>query len=318
MSGQVKKLVRCMQAAGSTSLADGSLCLLSEDEGQLVERVFNNEELQNQRFVADGIRANPSASYVASEKKSYVVFTSADNVLRASEFDVDSDEWVETSLDGVKTISLHPQSHVGVALIPGGALVFAQGANGVITSVRFDEATVTWSSGFDVPGEAQLGTPLSVYITDRALAVSFLDPQGGAHCHIRDFETGDWSDKAILNTTFSGAVQSLVISQDTDTGAIEAYLLTQGSVEHVGQDGSRSVLGSVSEGTFVPKSKAESGISISGSNYGNNMINNYGNGYGGRNGGGNGGRNGGGNGCYGGGYGGYTCYRPPVCYNPCW
>jgi hypothetical protein len=116
-------------------------------------------------------------------------------VLKASEFDEDSDEWVETPLDGVKNVSLHPKSNVSAALIPDGALVFVQGAKGVVTSIRFDETSNTWSEGFSVPGDAQPGTPLSVFVTDRALAVSFLDPQGQAHCHIRDFETGDWKGK---------------------------------------------------------------------------------------------------------------------------
>jgi hypothetical protein len=68
MSGQVKKLVRCLQASGSSTMGDGSLCLLSQDGGRLVEKIYSDDDLQNQRKVADNVKSNTSAAYVATEE----------------------------------------------------------------------------------------------------------------------------------------------------------------------------------------------------------------------------------------------------------
>ncbi|KAI0865020.1 hypothetical protein F4860DRAFT_527725 [Xylaria cubensis] len=289
-----------MQAAGSTSLADGGLCLTSYEDGALVEKLFDGDEVQAQRVVANAVRANSSAAYVAGADKSFIVFTGEGNTLHAAEFDEDSEEWVESDLDGLNIIHLHPESRISAALIPDGALVFVQNAQGTVTSVHFDEKSGTWSPGFDVPGQAKAGTPLSVFITDRALAVSFLDPRP------RPIATSGTLRLAIgvviSDSKFSGAVQSLLVSQDADSGSFEAYILilTGDSVEHLGKDGSVSAnIGTITAGNFVPKSKAESGIYIGGNNYGViNQINYYG---------------GGGGGC-----GGYICYRPPTYCRPCW
>lgn len=69
MSSQVKSLVRSLQAEGSTSTAQGGLCLLNQVENRLVEKVYVNEVVQTQRKVAGNVRKHTSAVYLTMQEK---------------------------------------------------------------------------------------------------------------------------------------------------------------------------------------------------------------------------------------------------------
>lgn len=69
MSSQVKNLVRCLQAVGSTAKGDGGLCLLSQSGSRLIENIYSGEELDEQRTVAEDVKENTSAVYIVLEDK---------------------------------------------------------------------------------------------------------------------------------------------------------------------------------------------------------------------------------------------------------
>ncbi|KAK2591379.1 hypothetical protein QQS21_010923 [Conoideocrella luteorostrata] len=296
MSGQVKTMVRVLRSAGSITLANGNLVLLSLESGRLVEKIYDGDDLKDQRKVADGVKNGSSAVYAASENNVFVLYINNSNQIKASEFDPDSEEWDDTNLAGLSTVATHHAGHLAIASIHGSNLVFYQGTDGVIKTIRYEHESNKWAEQFSIPGAAAAGTPISAYSTDKALVVSFIGGDNTVHVHSRDFESGKWTDDVLPSSSWNEAVTSLVVSQDSTTGALEAFALVNTTVDHVKKDGTRAALGSIKNGEFVPATKAEAG-DVFGNNYGI-IYNNFGMG----------------GGCCGG-------YRPPPVYyscRPCW
>ncbi|KAI8716971.1 hypothetical protein NCS52_00992000 [Fusarium sp. LHS14.1] len=293
MSSQVKTIVRVLRSAGSITLGNGNLVLLSIEAGRLVEKIYDGDDLKDQRLIADNVKDGSSAVYAASEKNVFVLYVDQDDHIRASEFDSDSEEWDDADLGDID-VTVHPDSHLAIANIHSASLVFYQGADGVIKSINHDQESNQWTEGFPVPGSAAPGTPISAYSTDKALAVSFIGQDKSVHVHSRDFESGEWSEST-LSGTWDNSVTSIIVSQDVETGTFEAFALVGTTVDHIKKDGTRAALGSIQNGDFVPATKAEAG-DVYGNNYG--IIQNYWN--------------------YGGGYGGgnYVYMSPPV-YGGC-
>lgn len=75
MSSQVKTIVRVLRSAGSITLGNGNLVLLSIESGRLVEKIYDGDDLKDQRLIADNVKDGSSAVYAASEKNVSSVFT---------------------------------------------------------------------------------------------------------------------------------------------------------------------------------------------------------------------------------------------------
>ncbi|KAJ4325818.1 hypothetical protein N0V84_003367 [Fusarium piperis] len=318
MSGQVKTIVRVLRSAGSVTLGNGNLVLLGVENGRLIEKIYDGDDLKDQRKVADNVKDGSSAVYAVSEKNVFGLYISQDNHIRASEFDADSEEWDDADLSGLGDVTVHPDSHLAIAAVYESSLIFFQAADGVIKSINHDQESNNWTEAFPVPGGAAAGgTPISAFSTNKAVVVSFIGQDNKLHAHSRDFETGEWTDSALPSASWEGSVTSLVVSQDVDTGAYEAFALVGTTVDHVKKDGTRDALGSIQSGEFVPATKAEAG-DVYGNNYG--IIQNYWNQGGGGCGRGGGNYICGGCGRVGGncvcGSGTYVCVLPPI-VNPC-
>lgn len=80
-------------------------------------------------------------------------------------------------------------------MLPDGAIVFFQNEQGKVSSVRYKAESKTWVEGGPVPAAAKVGTPLAVFSSNVSMFVSYVDNDGSAHCHGRDFQTGDWKGK---------------------------------------------------------------------------------------------------------------------------
>ncbi|KAI1458921.1 hypothetical protein F4805DRAFT_456313 [Annulohypoxylon moriforme] len=301
MSGPIKTIARILESAGSNALNNNELSLLTVNGTRLVENIYDGEALKDQRKVADGVKSGSFAVYIISQSNAHILYISNDNSLEASEFDSDSDEWEETELQGLGELTVHPKSKLATATLHEIILVFYQRADGTINSILLDQAdsaTKGWSEGFAIPGDAQTGTPISAFSTDTALVVSFIGKDGSVHVHSRDLQSGDWKDIILKNSSWNDTVTNMVVSQDIETGGFEVFALVNTNVDRVKNDGTRSTLGQILSGKFVPTTQAEAGdIYVYGNNYG--TITNYGN-YPYNN--------------YGGGYG---CYRIPVCRPVC-
>ncbi|CAG9949195.1 unnamed protein product [Clonostachys rosea f. rosea IK726] len=233
MSGQVKTIARILQAAGSAIQANGNLVLLNVENGHLVERIFDGEELKDQRLVVDGVKSGASAAFVVSDNHASHYFTphalilyiTDGGELRASEFDPDSEEWDDSELNGLDKIKVQEQSGLSAVTINESILVFYQAPDGTIKSIRHDQGTKTWKAGFSVPGAAETGTPIAAFNNKEALIVAFVEQDGTIHAHSRDFASGNWSETILPNSSFDDKIANLSVSQDITSGELDSYVL---------------------------------------------------------------------------------------------
>ncbi|KAH7208104.1 hypothetical protein BKA60DRAFT_624004 [Fusarium oxysporum] len=260
MSGEIRTIARALRSASHNTLPNGDLAFLELQGRRLVEKIYDGEELKDQRMVATGLREGSTAAYAVAKDRVFAVYVSDDGLIRVSEFDEDSEEWDDTEVEGLGDISVHDQSHITVAGLPSMNLVLYQAPDGTIKTIMHDKDSDRWTEEFNIPGSAATGTPIAGFSTDEALIVSFFGQDNEIHAHTRDFESGDWTDKTIPDSSFYDTVDSLIVAQDKDSGNFEAYVLSNNTVYNITKTGSRETVGSFSrDGDFVPSTKAESG-----------------------------------------------------------
>ncbi|KAF5628842.1 hypothetical protein F52700_7935 [Fusarium sp. NRRL 52700] len=269
MSGEIKTIARALRSVGHNTLPNGDLTFLEIQGRRLIEKVYDGEELNDQRMVAVGLRENSTAAYALAKDRIFAVYIGDDGVIKASEYDDDSEEWDEAELEGLGDVSVHPQGHVTVAGLPSLNLVVYQAPDGSIQTIQHDKESGLWTEEFDIPGSAVVGTPIAGFSTDEALIVSYFGDDNEIHVHSRDFETGDWTEETIPDSSFDDTVNSIIVAKDKDSGNFEAYVLSHNTVYNITKTGSRDTVGSFgSDGDFVPSTKAESG-GVYGNNWGN-------------------------------------------------
>ncbi|KAL5618068.1 hypothetical protein FOVSG1_000290 [Fusarium oxysporum f. sp. vasinfectum] len=269
MSGEIRTIARALRSASHNTLPNGDLAFLELQGRRLVEKIYDGEELKDQRMVATGLREGSTAAYAVAKDRVFAVYISDDGLIRVSEFDEDSEEWDDAEVEGLGDISVHDQSHITVAGLPSMNLVLYQAPDGTIKTIMHDKDSDRWTEEFNIPGSAATGTPIAGFSTDEALIVSFFGQDNEIHAHTRDFESGDWTDKTIPDSSFDDTVNSLIVAQDKDSGNFEAYVLSNNTVYNITKTGSRETVGSFSrDGDFVPSTKAESGGCYS-NNWGN-------------------------------------------------
>ncbi|RKK68939.1 hypothetical protein BFJ69_g13186 [Fusarium oxysporum] len=239
MSGEIRTIARALRSASHNTLPNGDLAFLEFQGRRLVEKIYDGEELKDQRMVATGLREGSTAAYAVAKDRVFAVYVSDDGLIRVSEFDEDSEEWDDTEVEGLGDISVHDQSHITVAGLPSMNLVLYQAPDGTIKTIMHDKDSDRWTEEFNIPGSAATGTPIAGFSTDEALIVSFFGQDNEIHAHTRDFESGDWTDKTIPDSSFYDTVDSLIVAQDKDSGNFEAYVLSNNTVYNITKTGSR-------------------------------------------------------------------------------
>ncbi|KAH6967541.1 hypothetical protein EDB82DRAFT_548958 [Fusarium venenatum] len=227
---------------------------------RLVEKVYDGDELKDQRMVAVGLREGSTAGYAVANDRTWAVYINDEGLIRVSEFDEDSEEWDEDEPEGLSSdISVNNQGHITVAGLPSTNSVLYQANVGTIKTIKHDKESSTWTEEFDILGAAAVGTPIAGFSTDKALVVSFIEEDNEIHTHTRDFETGDWTEHNIPKSSFDDTVESLIGAQDQDSGNFETYVLANDTVYNITKTGYRETVSSFNrDGDFVSYTEAES------------------------------------------------------------
>ncbi|KAI5863736.1 hypothetical protein GGS23DRAFT_511898 [Durotheca rogersii] len=264
MASDMKTCVRCLQSVGSMTTDEGLLCLLSQADGRLVEKVFEKDQLRSQRRVASDPREDTSAAYIVTEHQAFIVYIGESNQLQCSAFVRRREKWKPVALKGLGDVVVHPTSRVSGTPTPNGAVVFYQDTDGAICTVRYIEETNSWEKGMPVSTNARIGTPICTFASDKAVVVSVVNEDGDVCCHVRDFGIGEWTETIIPNSRGEEPVTNILVTQDMESGRLEAFVLGKAEVVKIGEDGNRVTLGSVSSstGVFEPASAAESALRI--------------------------------------------------------
>lgn len=66
MSGEIRTIARALRAASHNTLPNGDLTFLEVQGRRLIEKVYDGDELKDQRMVASGLRENSTAAYAVA------------------------------------------------------------------------------------------------------------------------------------------------------------------------------------------------------------------------------------------------------------
>lgn len=69
MSGEVKTIARALRSASMNTIPNGDLTFLELNGRRLIERVYDGEELKDQRMVAPGLREGSTAAYAIAKDR---------------------------------------------------------------------------------------------------------------------------------------------------------------------------------------------------------------------------------------------------------
>ncbi|KAJ4129106.1 hypothetical protein NW768_007637 [Fusarium equiseti] len=238
MSGEIKTIARALRSASLNTLPNGDLTFLQFAGRRLIEKVYDDEELKDQRVVAVGVRKDSTAAYALAKDRTFAVYISDHNTITASEYDEDSEEWDEAELEGLGNVSVHDEGHIAVVGVPTMNLVLYQAPDGNIKTVNHEKGSGIWTEGFDVPGSALFASS---------------GDDNELHAHSRSFITGDWTEEVIPESSFDETIDSIIVAKDKGRGNFKAYVLSNDTVYNIAKDGSRDTLGQFNQdGDFVP------------------------------------------------------------------
>ncbi|RGP76304.1 hypothetical protein FLONG3_5350 [Fusarium longipes] len=257
----IRNIARALKVA-SYSYDDqtGQILHLINQGSHLIEKVYDDEELIDQRMVANGVRENGPAAYVKEGDRVFAFYIKNDGgFIMISEFDPDSEEWDDAEFYGLEDADVHDESKLSVAKIPEFNVILFQDSNDSIRARMSQTDSYRWETEFIVPGDAKSGTPIASFPNDNALVVSFFEEDGMLHIHSRDFETGKWTDDIIAESFFDDPVDNLIVTQAKESDSFDAFVLNDGRVYHISRDGTRETVGSFNQdGDFVLDANAVS------------------------------------------------------------
>jgi hypothetical protein len=69
MSGEIRTIARALRSASHNTLPNGDLAFLELQGRRLVEKIYDGEELKDQRMVATGLREGSTAAYAVAKDR---------------------------------------------------------------------------------------------------------------------------------------------------------------------------------------------------------------------------------------------------------
>ncbi|GLA16019.1 hypothetical protein AnigIFM62618_002577 [Aspergillus niger] len=119
---------------------DGSIMyFVVVDDGILVERHWNGNEVTRQYFISEDVAESPSAKYLLSDDVRRIFCPSAQNVLQCYQWDESEDEWDEVTLVTQNTPAVHPRSKISGCFNGDNQLIFYQAPSGCLQGLRIDQ-----------------------------------------------------------------------------------------------------------------------------------------------------------------------------------
>ncbi|KAI1103040.1 hypothetical protein F4804DRAFT_342806 [Jackrogersella minutella] len=261
-------LARSLFAAGSVKPEGNEgegIYLLSVRDGNLVEKHWVGDTLENENVIASDVRNDTSASYLLGVEPDLrlVVFIDQGNAVQCYAYNEDIEEWEETPLGTKWNITTSPESKLSSTIGPEGEVVISyQDENGHLAGVM-SAADDEWEAFGPLDGDPVLGTPQCLEVIDDKLHLFYVEIDGGIGYLVLDSATGNWQVNVLNNTKFDTIVDNFSVAKDTDTGSFQSYFLTGGSLWNVDGEKEKTCLGKVGDnGKLIPSDKAQAGFRI--------------------------------------------------------
>ncbi|KAI1478661.1 hypothetical protein F4774DRAFT_410657 [Daldinia eschscholtzii] len=265
----VQHLARSLVSAGSLKLPGDEgegIYVLSVKDGDLIERYWVGDMVESENIVASGVRNDTSASYLlgSEETPRFVIFIDEDNVVRSYAYNEDVEEWEETPLAEKWNITTSPKSKLSAIIGPGEEIVVSYQDEAGCLTVIMNTGKDEWASFGPLKAAPVLGTPQCLEVINDKLHLFYVEKDSGISYLVFDPFTGNWKANVLQNTKFSTNIDNFSVAEDSETGLIQSYVLTDGSLWNINGEKEKNCLGKVEEdGKLVPSGKAQAGWRVS-------------------------------------------------------
>ncbi|KAG4221756.1 hypothetical protein PC116_g29768 [Phytophthora cactorum] len=265
----VQHLARSLVSAGSLKLPSDEgegIYVLGVRDGDLIERYWVGDMVESENIIASGVRNDTSASYLlgSEETPRFVIFIDEDNVVRSYAYNEDVEEWEETPLAEKWNITTSPKSKLSAIIGPGEEIVVSYQDEAGCLAVIMNTGKDEWASFGPLKAAPVLGTPQCLEVINDKLHLFYVEKDSGISYLVFDPFTGNWKANVLQNTKFSTNIDNFSVAEDPETGLIQSYVLTDGSLWNVNGEKENNCLGKVEEdGKLIPSSKAQAGWRVS-------------------------------------------------------
>ncbi|OJJ46601.1 hypothetical protein ASPZODRAFT_142408 [Penicilliopsis zonata CBS 506.65] len=248
-------------AAGAFPLDKPGIYLVSEDEEDLVEKLWTGTEIKDEFWIAGEIRTNSPALYLLKENDRRVLCVDQDNNLLCFTWDAEEDGWNQVTLDSSESLAVHASSHLSGCYVPEGQIVFFEDPSGSLQKIRIDDNGVCERLPSLVEGY-QSGTPHCAVISEaHVLHLLYVHQDHSIHDLAQGLRSGEWRDTALPGTQARLEENEQIIKfmpiPKHDLSFELIALTSSDALVRIDNDGSRIVLGKVVNGRFMPTSTEE-------------------------------------------------------------
>ncbi|KAI1798687.1 hypothetical protein F4811DRAFT_566240 [Daldinia bambusicola] len=265
----VQYLARSLVSAGSVKVPSDEgegLYVLSVRDGDLIEKYWVGDAVESENIVASGVRHNTSASYLLGlgQTPRIVIFIDEDNVVRSYAYNENAEEWEETPHGDKLNIKTSPESKLSAIIGPEDEIVVSYQDEIGCLAVMMSTESNEWASFGPLKATPVLGTPQCLEVIDGRLHLFYLEKGSGISYLIFDPFTRHWKANVLENTKFSTRIDNFRIEEDPESGSVQSYVLTEGSLWNVNGEKEKTCLGKVEgDGKLIPSSKAQAGWKVS-------------------------------------------------------
>ncbi|KAI0179867.1 hypothetical protein GGR52DRAFT_568634 [Hypoxylon sp. FL1284] len=226
---------RSLAAVGSAKLPSNEgngLYLLSVRDGNLVEKFWVGQTVQNETVIASNARNDTSASYLLGleGEPRRVFYIDQDSTIQCCAYDEDTEEWEETPMGSNWSVITCPGSKLSAVYGPKGEVVVSYqnkaGQLAGIMSTNDDE----WEEFGPLEGSPVVGTPQCLEVMKDRLHLFYAMEDGGIGFLVSDPDMGAWQDNLLMKPGFDNAIENFSIAHDPETGLFQAYFLSGGSL----------------------------------------------------------------------------------------
>ncbi|KAK2882526.1 hypothetical protein FQN49_000252 [Arthroderma sp. PD_2] len=254
-----------LAAAGAFPLDKPGVFLISEEDGDLIEKLWTGTEIADQVLVATDVRENTPALYLLGDDERSLFFVNKENVLQRCRYDPDEEVWDEVSLDDNFTVHLSGQ--LSGCLSPWGGIVILEGPEKSLRAYR-TTGEEKLESLPPIPAGLEPGTPHQAVLSgDNAVNLLYVHCDGYIyHLVAEGPEFGEWKDKGIRfpypSDNRSGKIVNFIVTPQED-GTLEPFVLMSGGMlAQIKSNGLITELGTVTQGQFTAHVSEECGIEL--------------------------------------------------------
>jgi hypothetical protein len=262
MSG--KDLARALAAAGVANLPDGDgMYVVRETDNELVEKFWKGDVAQVETVIAADVRGGTSAPYLLDPQRGLrlVLFIDQSNAVQCYGYKEEEEDWEDTGLGGKWNLTAGQNSKLSANFDTDGAIVVCyQDAAGRLRGVM-SAGEERWEEFGPLQAEPIEGTPQQLEIVDEQLHLFYVGTDSSIHYLVLDAATRSWqADKVVSGTKFDARIDNCQVAKNLDTGTLESYVLSAGSLWSVDGVKDKVCMGKVEEdGKFIPATNAQAG-----------------------------------------------------------